>query len=88
MPQQRYLFLLFFIAFLQIHLEPVKVMKYNPVFDTVISVDAKGLIEYWSPTTLKFPESEYVHLYRCDVILIVQNIYTSLGGNHSLGVTL
>ena len=64
MPQQRFFLSLFFIAFFQIHFEPVKVMKYNPVFDTVISVDAKGLIEYWSPTTLKFPESEYVRIYR------------------------
>ncbi|GLT63846.1 hypothetical protein SLA2020_363790 [Shorea laevis] len=42
----------------EIHLGPVKVMKYNPVFDTVISADAKGIIEYWTPATLQFPESE------------------------------
>lgn len=35
-------------------------MKYNPVFDTVISADEKGIIEYWSPATLQFPEDEYV----------------------------
>lgn len=35
-------------------------MKYNPVSDTVISGDTKGLIEYWSPATLQFPEDEYV----------------------------
>ncbi|KAI5577680.1 hypothetical protein POPTR_009G146400v4 [Populus trichocarpa] len=53
----------------EIHLEPVKVMKYNPVFDTVISVDAKGLIEYWSPTTLKFPESEVKFRLKSDTNL-------------------
>ncbi|XP_058202369.1 peptidyl-prolyl cis-trans isomerase CYP71 [Rhododendron vialii] len=40
----------------EIQLGSVKVMKYNHVFDTVISVDAKGIIEYWNPTTLQFPE--------------------------------
>lgn len=44
----------------QVHLGPVKIMKYNHVFDSVISADAKGLIEYWSPDTLQFPENEYV----------------------------
>lgn len=39
---------------------PIKVMRYSPVFDTVISADDKGIIEYWSPHTLQFPESEYV----------------------------
>ncbi|KAJ6906541.1 peptidyl-prolyl cis-trans isomerase CYP71 isoform X1 [Populus alba x Populus x berolinensis] len=53
----------------EIHLEPVKVMKYNPLFDTVISVDAKGLIEYWSPTTLKFPESEVKFRLKSDTDL-------------------
>lgn len=41
---------------MQIHAGPVKVMKYNHVHDVVISADAKGLLEYWSPSTLKFPE--------------------------------
>ena len=45
---------------LQIHSGPVKVMKYNPVQDVVVSADAKGLLEYWSPSTLKFPEDVYV----------------------------
>ncbi|XVF69132.1 hypothetical protein PTKIN_Ptkin11bG0056200 [Pterospermum kingtungense] len=42
----------------EIHLGPVKVMRYNSVFDSVISADEKGIIEYWSPATLQFPESE------------------------------
>lgn len=41
----------------EIHMEPVKFMKYNPVFDSVVSVDTSGMIEYWSPETLQFPES-------------------------------
>lgn len=46
----------------KIHLGPVKVMKYNHLFDSVISADAKGIIEYWSPTTLQFPEDKYVSI--------------------------
>lgn len=50
------LFSCFPFASLQIHLGPVKVMKYNHIFDTVISADDKGIIEYWKPATLQFPE--------------------------------
>ncbi|KAK2968073.1 hypothetical protein RJ640_000488 [Escallonia rubra] len=41
----------------EIHLGPVKVIKYNHAVDTVISADDKGIIEYWNPATLRFPES-------------------------------
>ncbi|KAJ4980030.1 hypothetical protein NE237_010810 [Protea cynaroides] len=41
----------------EIHMGPVKVMKYNHMFDTVISADSKGIIEYWCPATLQFPEN-------------------------------
>lgn len=40
---------------------PVKIMRYNHAFDTVISADSRGIIEYWKPDTLKFPEDEYVN---------------------------
>lgn len=42
---------------------PIKVMKYNPVYDSVISADTKGIIEYWNPTTLQFLENEYVLIF-------------------------
>lgn len=45
---------------MQIHMGPMKVMKYNNIFDVVISADDKGVIEYWCPTTLEFPENGYV----------------------------
>ncbi|KAK1287378.1 hypothetical protein QJS10_CPB19g00343 [Acorus calamus] len=41
----------------EVHMGPIKFMRYNPVYDTVISADGKGVIEYWCPATLKFPES-------------------------------
>lgn len=34
-------------------------MKYNHEFDTVISADDKGIIEYWNPSSLQFPETGY-----------------------------
>lgn len=42
----------------EMHLGPVKVMKYNHVFDTVISADTKGMIEYWSPGNFEFPKDK------------------------------
>ncbi|XP_004487517.1 peptidyl-prolyl cis-trans isomerase CYP71 [Cicer arietinum] len=42
----------------EIHMGPVKVMKYNNVYDTVISADTKGIVDYWNPATLQFPENE------------------------------
>lgn len=38
-------------------------MKYNHVHNVVISADAKGLLDYWSPSTLEFPEQEYAVAY-------------------------
>ncbi|GJN04253.1 hypothetical protein PR202_ga21784 [Eleusine coracana subsp. coracana] len=53
----------------EIHGGPVKVMKYNHVHDVVISADAKGLLEYWSPSTLKFPEDVVRFLLKTDTNL-------------------
>ncbi|CAM6084521.1 unnamed protein product [Calypogeia fissa] len=40
----------------QIHMQPVKAMRYNPIYDIVLSTDTKGLLEYWSPDSLLFPD--------------------------------
>ncbi|KAF4385461.1 hypothetical protein G4B88_005793 [Cannabis sativa] len=53
----------------EVHLEPVKVMKYNQVFDTVISADTKGMIEYWSPVTLQFPDDKVKFRFKSDTNL-------------------
>ena len=42
---------------------PIKHMKYNQVYDAVISADSKGVLEYWSPSTLSFPEDGCAFLY-------------------------
>ncbi|XP_022969540.1 peptidyl-prolyl cis-trans isomerase CYP71 [Cucurbita maxima] len=57
------------IASREIHLGPVKVMKYNHVFDAVISADAKGIIEYWTPDTLQFPENDVNFKFKSDTNL-------------------
>lgn len=31
-----------------LHRSPIAVLKYNPVFDTVVSVDKHGIVEYWT----------------------------------------
>ncbi|KAK9734540.1 hypothetical protein RND81_04G146600 [Saponaria officinalis] len=53
----------------KIHIGPVKVMKYNPVCDSVVSVDARGIIEYWDATTLEFPESGVTFKLKSDTDL-------------------
>ncbi|OIW03889.1 hypothetical protein TanjilG_30165 [Lupinus angustifolius] len=53
----------------EIHLGPIKVMKYNPIYDSVISADVKGIIEYWSPATLQFPEDEVSFKLKTDTNL-------------------
>ncbi|KAJ7976100.1 putative Peptidyl-prolyl cis-trans isomerase [Quillaja saponaria] len=55
----------------EIHLGPIKVMKYNPVFNAVISADTKGIIEYWNPSTLQFPDNEVSFRLKSDTNLFV-----------------
>jgi len=35
---------------------PVKILKYNEPFDTVVSIDTSGMIEYWDGTTFEWPQ--------------------------------
>ncbi|KAI3995095.1 hypothetical protein MKX01_031897 [Papaver californicum] len=53
----------------EIHMGPVKVMKYNHIFDTLISADEKGIIEYWCPATLQFPEDRVSFKLKSDTSL-------------------
>eukprot|EP01113_Clastostelium_recurvatum_P020926 TRINITY_DN2477_c0_g1_i1.p1 TRINITY_DN2477_c0_g1~~TRINITY_DN2477_c0_g1_i1.p1 ORF type:complete len:663 (-),score=150.28 TRINITY_DN2477_c0_g1_i1:90-2078(-) len=36
-------------SFTKLHRTPVRLMAYNEPYDTVVSIDTSGLIEYWSP---------------------------------------
>eukprot|EP00850_Spirogloea_muscicola_P012534 SM000081S22668 [mRNA] locus=s81:384504:389821:- [translate_table: standard] len=57
------------IQSVEIHRNPVLVMKYMAAADVVISADAKGIIEYWSPETLQFPSSKVSFKYKTDTDL-------------------
>ncbi|KAK2587483.1 hypothetical protein KPH14_003187 [Odynerus spinipes] len=45
-------------VFERLHTKPVVVMKYNPVYETCISVDKTGILEYWTGPKMeyKFPK--------------------------------
>ncbi|KAL5974606.1 cytochrome P450 monooxygenase 71 [Asimina triloba] len=53
----------------EIHMGPIKVMKYSHISDVVISADANGVIEYWCPATLKFPENGVSFRFKTDTNL-------------------
>eukprot|EP00457_Paulinella_chromatophora_P004165 gb/GEZN01004175.1/.p1 GENE.gb/GEZN01004175.1/~~gb/GEZN01004175.1/.p1 ORF type:complete len:661 (+),score=78.16 gb/GEZN01004175.1/:19-2001(+) len=40
---------------INIHKASVQLIRYNHLFDTVVSVDSAGMIEYWSPETTQLP---------------------------------
>ncbi|MBA0757646.1 hypothetical protein Gotri_020730 [Gossypium trilobum] len=76
----------------EIHLGPVKVMRYNSAFDIVISGDEQGIIEYWSPATLQFPESEVHFRLKSDTNLFeIAKCKTTISAievqNSSIGVS-
>ncbi|BBN19375.1 peptidyl-prolyl cis-trans isomerase B (cyclophilin B) [Marchantia polymorpha subsp. ruderalis] len=55
----------------EVHLSPVKVMKYNPVYDLVLTADSKGLIDYWSPETLNFPTDSVQFKFKTETDLYI-----------------
>jgi hypothetical protein len=48
-------------------------MKYNAACDVVVSADAKGLIEYWSPNSLEFPSHWYFPFHHQITLKIAQS---------------
>lgn len=57
----------------QISSAPIRVMKYNAACDVVVSADAKGLIEYWSPNSLEFPSHWYFPFHHQITLKIAQS---------------
>lgn len=41
-------------VFDKLHRKPVTIVKYNPVFDTTISVDKSGILEYWTGPKMNY----------------------------------
>lgn len=54
-----------------IHRNPVVIMRYNPIYDCVISFDNSGMVEYWTgyktdfqhPKNVKFSSKLDTHLF-------------------------
>eukprot|EP00891_Asterochloris_glomerata_P002139 jgi/Astpho2/2139/fgenesh1_pm.00040_%23_3_t len=53
------------------HQSPVEHMQYNAAHDVVISVDCKGMIEYWSAQDYSFPEAEVSFKFKTETDLYV-----------------
>lgn len=41
-----------------IHANPVKFLRFNQKFQTMISIDKEGFIEFWDPFTQDFPKGK------------------------------
>ncbi|KAA6426631.1 MAG: peptidylprolyl isomerase domain and WD repeat-containing 1-like [Trebouxia sp. A1-2] len=54
---------------IQPHRVPVLAMRFNSRHDTVISVDAKGIIEYWSGSDYTFPQDQVAFKMKLDTDL-------------------
>jgi peptidylprolyl isomerase domain and WD repeat-containing protein 1 len=54
---------------IRIHSAPVRLMKSNESFETVVSVDAKGIVEYWSTNDFAFPASTVKFAFKTDTDL-------------------
>eukprot|EP00727_Mastigamoeba_balamuthi_P010741 m51a1_g629 putative peptidylprolyl isomerase domain and wd repeat-containing protein 1-like (649) ;mRNA; r:144654-147099 len=53
----------------KLHKTPVHIIRYNGKFNTVITADKSGMIEYWDPQTLQFPEAAVKFRYKMDTDL-------------------
>lgn len=45
------------LATFSLHKAPIVIIRYNPVYNAVLSVDAKGITECWNPETLTLPSA-------------------------------
>jgi len=43
------------IHVLSLHKAPVRMLKYNAVYNAAISIDTRGMVEHWNPETLEAP---------------------------------
>ena len=44
------------VAEMTCHETPVRLIRFNQVYNTVVSTDQSGVIEVWDPDTLELPE--------------------------------
>lgn len=62
---------------ISVHLNPVKLMKYNAVFDAGVSTDSKGFIEYWRPETGEMPSVRFQSKLETDLLELVKRNTTA-----------
>jgi len=55
---------------LEIHISPLKILLFNPKYETVFSADQKGIIEYWDSNSFEFPKNKvsFKHKITTDLI--------------------
>mmetsp|Transcript_21447 Transcript_21447/g.27271 ORF Transcript_21447/g.27271 Transcript_21447/m.27271 type:complete len:607 (-) Transcript_21447:39-1859(-) len=53
----------------QIHRQPIEQLCFNERFNTVISIDTSGVIEYWDPETKKIPSNNVKFKFKSETHL-------------------
>eukprot|EP00826_Nyctotherus_ovalis_P053622 TRINITY_DN6993_c0_g2_i1.p2 TRINITY_DN6993_c0_g2~~TRINITY_DN6993_c0_g2_i1.p2 ORF type:complete len:276 (-),score=70.74 TRINITY_DN6993_c0_g2_i1:1661-2488(-) len=54
------------IAKLDFHLTPVKLIVFNAQLEVAVSVDSKGIVEYWDTETFEFPKKKLNFEYKLE----------------------
>lgn len=57
------------IDVINLHMAPITAIRFNEARGTVVSVDSKGMIEYWSNTSYELPEDEIDFKFKMDTDL-------------------
>jgi len=56
-----------------IHLHPIRLIHYNAIHDSGISIDQKGFIEYWSPGNGELPAVQFSSKLETDLFDLVRH---------------
>ena len=63
------------IKTISIHNSPISCMKYNTIYNAVLTTDISGMIEYWNPQNYEQPfnEEEYQFKFKIETDLYELN---------------
>jgi peptidylprolyl isomerase domain and WD repeat-containing protein 1 len=72
------------VKLLDFHLAPIRLITFNPQLEVAVSIDTKGIVEYWSTETYEFPkkkvkfeyklETDYIELAKNKVLILSATI--------------
>jgi len=72
------------VKLLDFHLAPIRIITFNPQLEVVVSIDTKGIVEYWSADTYEFPkkklkfeyklETDYIELAKNKILVLSATI--------------